>query len=132
MKLAINRVVQATEFAKQIKPASSGFIFTSRGRRFSRQDSHPLWKEVFSLFGLTPTQIEPTYKIFTGNHFLDGSYTPPHIDSTQPGYTHTRCNVMIKKPTAGGNPVIDGEEVEVQEGDIWVYLLAVSSMALLL
>lgn len=120
MKLAINRVVQAGDFARQIKPAVSGFASNGYGRRFSKQDSHPLWKQAFSFFGLDPAQVEPHFKIFTGNHFLDGAYTHLHTDPTMPGYTHTRCNVMLKKPLNGGNPVIDGEEIDVKEGDLWI------------
>jgi hypothetical protein len=29
---------------------------------------------------------------------------------------------MLKKPSKGGNPIIDGEEIEVNENDLWLCL----------
>ena len=31
-----------------------------------------------------------------------------------------RLNVMVQKPLGGGHPVVDGNELQVEEGDAWV------------
>jgi hypothetical protein len=122
MKLIISRVIPAMSFANQITPASSNFIDNGYGRKYSKQNSHPLWEKAFAFFGLVPQYVEPTFRIFTGMHFLDGAATHKHRDRTARGYTHARCNVMLKKPPIGGNPIIDGVEIDVNQGDIWLVL----------
>ncbi len=105
-------------------PATTGFnnINLHLGRRYARHDSHPLWSEAFAEFGLTPVSVEPVYKCFTGNHFIDGAFTHKHIDSAPKGLVHTRCNLMIKKPPIGGDPILDDEVIHVEEGDLWLCL----------
>jgi hypothetical protein len=123
MKLSISRVVKKWKYSSMVNP-SFNFILNSagNGRRFSTQDTSPYWEEAFSEFGLTPTEVEPIFKNLTGNHYQDGAFVHPHIDSAPDGFVHTRCNVMLKKPEQGGNPVLDGEEIDVEEGDLWLCL----------
>lgn len=33
---------------------------------------------------------------------------------------HKRINVMVSKPEVGGNPVIAGAEIAVEDGDVWL------------
>jgi hypothetical protein len=118
------RLIKSWSYANQVAPATTGFINNpvSLGRRFAAQDSHPLWSKAFSEFGLTPVSVEPVYKCFTGNHFIDGTFTHKHIDSAPEGLVHTRCNLMIKKPPIGGDPILDDEVMHVDEGDLWLCL----------
>lgn len=118
------RVIKSWSYANRVAPATTGFIDNpvSPGRRFAAQDSHPLWLKAFAEFGLIPVSVEPVYKCFTGNHFIDGAFTHKHIDRAPEGLVHTRCNLMIKKPLIGGDPILDDEIVYVEEGDLWLCL----------
>jgi hypothetical protein len=123
------RIVKSWSYAGQVSPATTGFIGVEMGRRFSTQDSHSLWLKAFAEFGLTPVSVEPTLKCFTGNHFLDGAFTHKHIHTAPKGLVHTRCNLMIKKPLIGGDPIIDDEIVCVEEGDLWLCLASMENHA---
>jgi hypothetical protein len=123
MKLLIPRVVNNWKYAKFIVP---NFNFEENGsglgRRFVTQETAPYWKEAFSEFSLTPDCVEPIFKNLTGNNYMDGAFIYPHTDPAPEGFVHTRCNVMLKKPPQGGNPIIDGEEFNINEGDLWLNL----------
>jgi hypothetical protein len=68
-------------------------------------------KTLFLNLDLRPTSIEPIFKNFIGNHFKDDAFVHPHTDPAPNGFVHTRCNLMLKKPLKGGNPILDGEEI---------------------
>jgi hypothetical protein len=122
MKLKIKRVIKNWKYSKHIIIEDNEFIDNGFGRRFKKQLSEKHWKKAFEEFGLFPKEVEPCLKNFTGNHFLDGASVPEHIDSAPEGYVHTRCNVMLKKPKIGGNPILDGKEIKVEENDMWLCL----------
>jgi hypothetical protein len=124
MKLAIERVIKNWKFAKDIIIENKPFIVNnvSNGRRFKIQDTANHWSEAFNEFKLTPQIVEPMLKNFIGNHYLDGAAVQEHTDPAPDGFVHTRCNLMLKKPSKGGNPIIDGEEIEVNENDLWLCL----------
>ena len=123
MKLTIPRVIRQWKYASQVAP-NLNFEPNNAGpgRRFATQESAPYWVEAFAEFGLVPTAVEPMFKNLTGNNYAEGAFVHPHIDSAPDGFVHTRCNVMLRKPEVGGNPVLDGEEFDVQEGDLWLCL----------
>lgn len=124
MKLLVPRVVKNWKFANQITLNNINYQTNpyGNGRRFSVQDKASFWIEAFKEFNLIPDEIEPIFKNLIGNHYLDGSYVHEHIDDAPSGYVHTRCNLMIKKPNIGGNPVIDDEEFNVEVNDLWLCL----------
>lgn len=126
MKLTINRVINDWKYATKVLTGDD-FVANPAGlgRRMCVQDEAPFWMDAFKEFNLTPTKVEPTFKNFTGNHFLDGAYVHEHLDPSELGFEHVRCNLMLKKPKVGGNPVIDGEEIDVPEGALW---LCISSL----
>lgn len=123
MKLNISRIVKNWKYAPMVKP-SFNFQTNSAGdgRRFSTQDNAPYWEEAFKEFGLKPVEVEPIFKNLTGNHYQDGAFVHPHTDPAPDGFVHTRCNLMLKKPKEGGNPVLDGEELDIEERDLWLCL----------
>jgi len=90
------------------------------GRRYSKHKEVPLYNQLFKSFGLKSERLEPTFECFIGNQYQDGTYTHEHQDHNLDGLIHTRINVMIKKPPIGGNPVISGKELQVNQGDIWI------------
>ena len=123
MKLKISRIIKKWKYGAFVIPGTN---FQSNdagdGRRFASQDIAPFWKESFDEFGLEPDCVEPMYKNLTGNHFQDGAFVHSHTDPAPDGFVHTRCNLMMRKPKEGGNPVIDGEELNIEEGDLWLCL----------
>jgi hypothetical protein len=128
MKLSIPRVVKSWRYGKFVSPSTDFSVnLLALGRRCAIQEEAPYWLEAFAEFGLTPVCVEPLLKNVTGNHFQDGAFVQPHTDPAPDGMVHTRCNLMIRKPIKGGNPVLDGEEIEVEEGDLW---LCIASMEL--
>jgi hypothetical protein len=124
MKLLVPRVVKNWKYATQISLNNINYQENTFGcgRRFFIQDEASFWNEAFQEFNLTPDKIEPIFKNLIGNHYLDGAYVHEHTDQAPSGYVHTRCNLMIKKPNVGGNPIIDGEEFNVEVNDLWLCL----------
>lgn len=123
MKLLIPRVIRQWEYAPLVNPSFNFKLNTvGDGRRFSTQDTALYWEEAFKEFGLKPVEVEPIFKNLTGNHYQDGAFVHPHTDPAPDGFVHTRCNLMLKKPKEGGNPVLDGEELDIEEGDLWLCL----------
>lgn len=122
MQLIVPRVVKTWAKTRQIIPAEIGFADNGFGRKFAREDTDPNWADAFLEFNLTPVCIEPEYKIFTGVHFYEGAFTHIHRDDAPNNFVHARCNVMLRKPAIGGNPIIDDEIIDVNEGDLWLVL----------
>jgi hypothetical protein len=128
MKLKISRVIKKWKYGPFVIPNTKFQLNTAgNGRRFAMQNVAPYWKEAFAEFGLKPDCVEPIFKNLTGNHFQDGAFVHPHIDFAPDNFVHTRCNLMLKKPKQGGNPVIDEEEVDVEEGDLWLCLASIEN-----
>lgn len=44
----------------------------------------------------------------------------PHTDPNPPRKIHTRFNVLINKPTKGGEAIIDNQIVSTEENEVWV------------
>lgn len=93
---------------------------TGPGRRFLVVKSLPYREEALRLFGFNDLIDEPSYQNFIGNHYVDAAYTTSHQDNAPHDYIHVRANWMIKKPLIGGDPVFDGQVVQVQAGDLWI------------
>jgi len=124
VKIKVPRVIKNWRYAEFVIPAIEGFVINNAGsgRKFAIC-SNPLYREeAFKEFNLLPDLEEPIFKNFTGNHYLEGAYVHEHSDSAPDGYVHVRCNLMIKKPKCGGAPIIDGQELVVDEGDLWLCL----------
>jgi len=130
MKLKINRVVKNWVHANQIKINNKNFIENkvSFGRRFAKQEVDlELWKKAFNEFNLIPSCVEPTYENFLGNHFIDGASVHIHKDQAPNYFVHTRCNLLLKKSLKGGNSIIDEEEINLEENDLWLILASLES-----
>lgn len=124
MKLLIPRVIKNWKSVDNFVMPLGDFKenMVSKGRRFLKHTDAPFYHESFSAFGLISNQLEPRFENLIGNHYLEGASVHKHRDPAPDGYVHTRCNWMIKKPKTGGNPVLDDEEIEVEEGDLWLCL----------
>lgn len=120
MQINKPRVIKKWSYANMVTPLNSGFVPNGYGRQYAIQDNHPLLKIAFSEFKLNPVCVEPIYKVFTGKQNLDGAFVHLHKDSTKNGFVHVRCNLMIKKPPEGGDPVIDDIKLNIEENDLWL------------
>lgn len=69
-------------------------------------------------FKLHKVAQEPMFKDFCG-FITEGGYVHKHKDPNQGSLVHTRFNLLVSKPLAGGIAVINGEEVNVEEGEVW-------------
>jgi len=131
MKLKIPRIIKNWGYAKYIIPATEGYIENNvgYGRRFAIC-KNPIYREkAFKEFNLVPDLEEPMFKNFTGNHYIDGAFVHEHVDPAPKGYVHVRCNLMLKKPFSGGMPIIDGEELVVDNNDLWLCLASLERHA---
>jgi hypothetical protein len=126
MKLKLRVIKNWRDPAQFVMPLGN-FIDNQghRGRRYLSHEDAPFRTEAFTAFGITEFYPEPFYKNFIGNHYLDGAFTHEHSDTAPEGFAHVRCNWMVKKPPVGGDPILDGEVVSVEEGDLW---LCIASM----
>ena len=112
--------VWAVESHKAFTP--NGF-----GRQYGvlyRKDLTPppeVWeirRQIVEANNLQGCPTEPVFQDFCG-FITEGGAIHPHQDGDHNGRQHVRFNVMISKPEAGGIPVQDGVELEVEEGDVW-------------
>jgi hypothetical protein len=63
---------------------------------------------------------EPQFGNFIGVN-LEGGSVHEHQDSRDAnGNVHLRFNFMIQKPDIGGNPIINGKEYWIDEGECWM------------
>ena len=95
-------------------------------RRYGEDDSAVpaiFWvirRRAVSLFAITDYEDEPEYKCFLGCN-TEGGFVQRHTDSAPPDRHHIRMNIMLSKPLAGGEPVIGGKPVAVDERDLWCF-----------
>ena len=120
MLLKIPRVIKNWKSPSFFGMPDGNFIDNGFGRRFLSHADAQFSYEAFKAFGVTKTLREINFAHFVGNHYLDGAFTLPHKDTSPNGYIHTRCNWMVKKPPSGGDPILDGVVVPVEEGDLWI------------
>jgi hypothetical protein len=100
----------------------------SFGRRFAKQkNNQKLWKKSFSEFNLFPQLKEPVLGDLVMNHYENKACTHIHKDSAPEGYVHIRANLMLEKPTAGGDIIIDDEVIQVDKHDLWLVLASLEN-----
>lgn len=122
MNLNCPRVISRWKPTAQFQMPVGEFLENGRGRRFKRHTNAEFRREAFAAFKIYDLADEPMFGNFVGNHYTDGAFTHPHMDPAPKGYVHARCNWMVKKPKSGGDPVLDGVIVQVEEGDLWLCL----------
>lgn len=114
------RVIKNWKPAKEFCMPTGGFKANGYGRQYLSIPEIKFRDAAFSAFGYKNLVEEPIYKNFVGNHYLDGAFVHEHTDSAPDGFMHVRVNWMVKKPPVGGNPVLDGAELNVNVGDLWI------------
>ncbi len=71
-------------------------------------------------FGVSDFEDEPGFKCFLGCN-TEGGTVHRHTDPSPPDKHHVRINLMISKPRNGGEPIIDGKVLDVEERDLWCF-----------
>ena len=108
--------------SKYIDVGSLKNRFSSRVNRLSPPELFGRIKErVESRFN-TKEFLEDDYIGFSLMYHTKGAEILEHLDITNPGVNVLRINIMIKKPTEGGMPIILGKETNIQEGDLWSFV----------
>jgi len=69
-------------------------------------------------YKLEEAKQEPLFQDYCG-FITEGGAIHRHSDANQGELIHTRFNVMISKPVAGGIPVQNDKEISVEEGSVW-------------
>lgn len=73
--------------------------------------------EELGIYNILP---EPQFGNFIGVN-LEGGSVHEHQDGRDANNNiHLRFNFMIQKPNVGGNPIINGQEYWVDEGECWM------------
>lgn len=105
-----------------IKDNPQAFEPNQYGRRFMRHVpiDRALVASAFSQFGIDTLYEEPIFGNFIGNNYADGAFVHSHKDPAPEGFHHVRCNLALEMPIVGGNPLLDGKEIEVKRGDMWI------------
>lgn len=116
----MQRVVKNWKDPAQFIQPHGVFQANTVGRRFMSVANVAHREGAFAAFGFEFLQPEPLFRNFIGEHFLDGAHTHEHQDPSPEGFIHVRVNWMVKKPKSGGDPVINGKIISVDEGDLWV------------
>lgn len=84
------------------------------------RDVREFAKNAYRQIGIDNFIEEHMYGNFIGVNLTGGNvhqHTDPRHDN---GYHHIRLNFLIQKPEIGGNPVIDGVEYSIGEGQSWI------------
>lgn len=65
-------------------------------------------------------ELEPVYKDMI-TFITNGGFIHKHTDPTPNGYDQIRFNLLLSKPTKGGEPIYDGNVLSVEERDYFKY-----------
>lgn len=116
----MQRIIQNWKNNSELMTPTGIFKSNGTGRRYFSFQESELRQEAFSAFGITELFKEPMFDNFIGEHYLDGACTHLHKDPALQGFIHVRVNWMLNKPFIGGNPILDGKELQVNQNDLWI------------
>jgi len=71
-------------------------------------------------FGLGRYRTDPAYGDMVSFH-EPGAFVHAHTDPFVEGERHVRLNVIVHHPVAGGQPVLDGQELRIEPGQGWFF-----------
>ena len=108
----------AVENHKKFKPNGFGRQYGVLQELDPPKEAWEIRKHVVELYSLGRAKQEPCFKDYCG-YITDGGAIHRHKDGNEGELIHTRFNVMVSKPHAGGEPIQDGRIIEVNEGDVW-------------
>jgi hypothetical protein len=77
-------------------------------------------KRIFNLIGLFELEEETRFGNFIGVN-THGGNVHPHIDTRNANnWEHVRINFLISKPESGGQPVVNDNLIDIEEGYSWI------------
>jgi len=79
-------------------------------------------KYAYSKIGVEKFIPEHIYGNFIGVNFEGGNVHEHRDPKNEKGFIHTRFNFLVQKPEQGGEPIIDGVEYPMEEGQSWINL----------
>ena len=79
-------------------------------------------KHAYNQIGVESFVQEHVYGNFIGVNFEGGSVHEHRDPKNDKGFIHTRFNFLLQKPEQGGEPIIDGIEYPMEEGQSWINL----------
>jgi hypothetical protein len=62
--------------------------------------------------------FDPQFGDFISFNEMSGAIHE-HKDNNENGFIHTRYNLLLSVPDSGGNPIYDGEVINVEERMLW-------------
>lgn len=86
------------------------------------QDLQQFSKLAYATIGVEDFEKEHMFGNFIGVNHHGGNVHQHKDPRNEKGFIHTRLNFLVQKPDAGGNPVIDGIEYTMEEGNAWLNL----------
>jgi|TARA_B110000977_G_scaffold22261_1_gene26798 hypothetical protein len=121
----VRKISHRKRYLKQSPPEHVGKVI---GARFINKKDFPLYKElkaidhyILKAFGYkknTPICKKDGWFL---SYSEDGHIVHTHKDKNPDNENYiVRFNVIVSKPEVGGNPIIDGNEIEVEENEVWV------------
>ena len=77
-------------------------------------------ERIIKFFDLLEAKDEPSFSSYVSCVDRLGQIHQ-HRDLVEKGFKHFRCNILVQKPKKGGLPIIDGDVLNVEEGDLWAF-----------
>ena len=112
-----------------LKNYKKSFISNGVGRYFyklskreeQRDFALTICNEKMHEIGIKNWKEEPLDGTFIGVN-QENAFVHKHKDKAEETKCHLRLNFMIQKPTGGGMPIVDGKQIDVEEGECWINL----------
>lgn len=82
------------------------------------EEAWEIKRQIIDAFDLHDAEQEPMFRDLCGL-ITQGGAVHEHTDPDHNGKQHVRFNVLVSKPLRGGMPVLDGQELELAEGEVW-------------
>lgn len=129
VKISNNESLELIKFVKKEQKNTEYFKSNGDSRQYCKLNycknerikelSIKLWKEKYQEIGIFEFEEEPIFGIFLGVNNESG-FVHEHKDKTKDGFNHVRINFLLSKPFQGGMPIINGEELKIEENESWL------------
>jgi hypothetical protein len=73
---------------------------------------------IIEIEGITEAPLDPFFEDFLSFN-LTGAAIHPHSDPNIENRIHTRYNLLVSLPDSGGQPIYNGNILELQEKTLW-------------
>lgn len=108
----------AIKYRPRFKPNGPGRAYYSFAKGMAPPCVQAIKSMVEEFYGVQDAPQEPMFKDLIG-FITEGGAVHEHSYPNVGDLVHTRFNVLLSKPESGGEPVISGKIIQVEEGDTW-------------